>query len=288
MGLDSSKFNPFKEKGNAYIANVSGVSDAGIGVEGTSNSGTGVRGISNSDTGVQGWSTSGAGVSGSSTTAQGVWGESQQGEGVHGISHSIAAGVAGYNDNGGAGVFGESQNFDGVFGESHSNQHAGVTGRNKAGGMAGFFDGNVVVTGDITLNGADFAEEFDILATVEAEPGTVMVLDEHGGLRPSQQAYDKKVVGVLSGAGDYKPGLILDKKESSGDRMPVALVGKVSCKVDARYAPIHVGDLLTTSDTQGHAMKADDPFKAFGAVIGKALQPLESGQGLIPVLIALQ
>jgi hypothetical protein len=49
-----------------------------------------------------------------------------------------------------------------------------------------------------------------------------------------------------------------------------------------------VGDLLTTSPTPGHAMKATDPLRAFGAVLGKALLPLRSGQGLIPVLIAMQ
>jgi hypothetical protein len=140
----------------------------------------------------------------------------------------------------------------------------------------------------LSLTGADCAEEFDVTATAEAEPGTVMVLDQHGTLRPSQQAYDKKVMGVISGAGDYKPGLILDKKKSSEGRMPVALVGKVYCKVDAQYAPIEMGDLLTTSSTPGHAMKANDPFKAFGAVIGKALYPLEAGQGLLPILVALQ
>jgi hypothetical protein len=52
--------------------------------------------------------------------------------------------------------------------------------------------------------------------------------------------------------------------------------------------PIEVGDLLTTSSCSGHAMKASDPFRAFGAVIGKALRPLASGRGKIPVLVALQ
>jgi len=70
--------------------------------------------------------------------------------------------------------------------------------------------------------------------------------------------------------------------------MPIALMGKVYCKVDAQFAAIAVGDLLTTSPTAGHAMKADDPAKAFGAVIGKALRPLDAGLGLIPILIALQ
>lgn len=278
MGLDISKFKDDKDHAADFFANVAGKSDVGIGVEGISTSGTGVRGDS----------TSGVGTMGLSSTAQGVWGESQQGEGVHGISHSITAGVAGYNDNQGAGVFGQSQNFDGVIGESHSNQHAGVTGRNTAGGMAGFFDGNVIVTGDITLTDADFAEEFDVTATTEVEPGTVMILDHDGVAQPSRQSYDKRVAGVISGAGTYKPALILDKQHSSGNRMPVALVGKVYCKVDARYASIEVGDLLTTSDTPGHAMKADDPFKAFGSVIGKALRPLKAGQALIPILIALQ
>ena len=68
----------------------------------------------------------------------------------------------------------------------------------------------------------------------------------------------------------------------------MALAGKAYCKVDASEAPIAMGDMLTTSPTVGHAMKASDPARAFGAVIGKALQPLVTGTGLIPILIALQ
>jgi hypothetical protein len=143
-------------------------------------------------------------------------------------------------------------------------------------------------TGDIILANADCAEEFDISAGEESEPGTVMVLNQEGKLQQSLEAYDKKVAGVISGAGDYKPGLVLDRNPSQHNRMPVALMGKVYCKVDAQYSPIEVGDLLTTSPSAGHAMKADDPFRAFGAVIGKALRPLTTGQGLIPILIALQ
>jgi len=62
----------------------------------------------------------------------------------------------------------------------------------------------------------------------------------------------------------------------------------VFCKVDASYSPIDRGDLLTTSETPGHAMKAADPRLAFGAILGKALRPLVAGRGLIPVLVALQ
>src|SRR5262249_3901694 len=135
---------------------------------------------------------------------------------------------------------------------------------------------------------ADCAEDFDIADVEEVIPGTVMVIDQEGKLRPSQEAYDKRVAGVLSGAGDFKPGIVLDKNKSENKRMPVALVGKVYCRADAQFSPIEVGDLLTTSPTPGHAMKATDPLKAFGAVIGKALRPLKAGTDLIPILIALQ
>lgn len=120
------------------------------------------------------------------------------------------------------------------------------------------------------------------------DPGTVVVIDEGGALRESEGAYDKKVAGVVSGAGEYRHGLVLDKRSSKEGRIPVALVGKVYCKVDAQYSPIEVGDLLTTSPTPGHAMKAWEPRKAFGSVIGKALRPLTKGQSTIPILIALQ
>jgi hypothetical protein len=150
-------------------------------------------------------------------------------------------------------------------------------------------NGDIGVTnGDIILTNADCAEDFDISDTEPIEPGTVMILGEDGKLEQSQKAYDKRVAGVVSGAGNYKPGIILDKQQSKSGRKPIALLGKVFCKVDAQYGPIEIGDLLTTAPTPGHAMKADDPFRAFGTVIGKALRPLAEGQSLIPILIALQ
>jgi hypothetical protein len=66
------------------------------------------------------------------------------------------------------------------------------------------------------------------------------------------------------------------------------LAGTAYCKVDATYGGIQVGDLLTTSPTPGYAMKVTDASRAFGAVLGKALRPLASGTGLVPVLVALQ
>jgi hypothetical protein len=133
--------------------------------------------------------------------------------------------------------------------------------------------------GDIIVQNADCAEDFDIAGCVTADPGSVMALGDDGRLHLSTEAYDRRVAGVVSGAGSYKPGLVLDRQPSARDRLPIALVGKAFCKVDAQYAPIAVGDLLTSSPTPGHAMRAEDPLKAFGAVLGKALRPLQAGQG---------
>ena len=68
----------------------------------------------------------------------------------------------------------------------------------------------------------------------------------------------------------------------------VTLGAFAHCKVDADIAAIEVGDLLTTSPTRGHAQKVQDPSRAVGAIIGKALASLPSGKGKIPVLVMLQ
>lgn len=145
-----------------------------------------------------------------------------------------------------------------------------------------------MVNGDIILTNADCAEDFSVADPAAIEPGTVMVIDHGSMLKASDRAYDKRVAGVISGAGDLKPGITLGKQPSQDNRLPLALAGKVYCKVDAQYGPIDVGDLLTSSSTLGHAMKATDPAKSFGAVIGKALGSLAAGTGLIPIIVALQ
>ena len=141
--------------------------------------------------------------------------------------------------------------------------------------------------GDIVLKNADCAEEFDT-AEPDVESGSVMVLDDEGSLRRSTEAYDTRVAGVVSGAGNYDPGIVLDRQSGPGQRLPIALMGKVFCRVDATEAPVGVGDMLTTAERPGHAMEAEDPGRSFGAVIGKALGALPSGRDLVPVLVSLQ
>jgi hypothetical protein len=142
--------------------------------------------------------------------------------------------------------------------------------------------------GDIILQNADVAEDFDVQDPEALEPGTVVVIGDDSRLRASTQSYDRRVAGVVAGNGSPRPGIILGRHASRQTRLPVALVGRVGCRVDATASPIMVGDLLTTSAVPGHAMKADDPARVHGAIIGKALQSQPAGTGVIPILVALQ
>lgn len=261
---------------------IHGRSVSNVGVLGESDISRGVMGTSNTHLGVSGVSQRGPGVRGESVENRGTEGFSTKMEGVVGISKE-STGVLGIGQASGTGVIGQSNTGIGVHG--------------KGGRLAGFFEGNVEIIGniditglgsDIRLTSADCAEDFDICGADKVEPGTVMVLGDEGTLFESQQAYDKRVAGVISGAGEYKPAIVLDGRKTSGNRQPIALMGKVFCKVDAQFGTIQVGDLLTISPTPGHAMVASEPVRAFGTIIGKALRPLLSGKGLIPILVALQ
>jgi hypothetical protein len=150
-------------------------------------------------------------------------------------------------------------------------------------------NGSIAVSGDVKLFGADCAEEFPC-ATPDIEKGTVMVLGEHGAVRPSDAPYDHRVAGIVSGAGEHRPGIVLDSGEQDAERarVPIALLGKAFCKVDADSGDVKTGDLLTTAERPGHAMKVTELASALGAVLGKALAPLEAGQGLLPVLVTLR
>jgi hypothetical protein len=112
--------------------------------------------------------------------------------------------------------------------------------------------------------------------------------DNPGHLTVTTTAYDRKVAGVVSGAGDVDTGLILHQEGVLEGDAVVAIAGRVYVLADATGGPIVPGDLLTTSGRAGHAMKASDLDRAQGAVIGKAMTGLESGTGLVLVLINLQ
>ncbi|HKC63550.1 MAG TPA: hypothetical protein VKB86_07925, partial [Pyrinomonadaceae bacterium] len=148
--------------------------------------------------------------------------------------------------------------------------------------------GSVRVSGNIAAKYQDVAEW--VQSTHALAAGTVVILnpDKSNQVMASISAYDTRVAGVVS----ERPGLALG--EGGKDKVLVATTGRVKVKVDATRAPIHVGDLLVTSDQEGVAMKSEPvdlggvKFHRPGTLIGKALEPLEKGTGEILVLLSLQ
>jgi hypothetical protein len=255
------------------------------GVLGTNDAGTGVRGQSISGDGVLGLSQdfNRAGVVGSNTAGVGVRGASSDHDGVQGFTSNMSrAGVVGTNTGPGNGVLGQSEAGTGVHAVS---THG--TGLVASGARAGFFDGdvrvegNIHVTGDVILSGADYAEALTTHDNTVI-PGMVTVLGEDGEVHPCTRDYDTAVAGIVSGAGGVKPAIVLDRHEPGAH---IALMGKAWCLADADIDPIRPGDLLSTSTTTGHCRRVSEPQRASGSMIGKALSSLAEGKGLILVLV---
>ena len=283
-------------------AGVYGTNDAnGFGVAGISVGGTGVKGDSTTGRGVWGQSNTWQGVFGLSNSNAGVVGESNLFHGMYGVSHHVNnAGVYGTNDANGFGVAGLSNGGIGVQGDSASPTGFGGRFVNSGGGKALRVEGvGSIAVVEIT-GGSDFSENFDISSEdqtsskallAEIRPGLLVSIDAKnpGKLAISQRAYDRLAAGIISGAGDIKPGIVMGQEGSiANGTHPVALTGRVYCWADASYGAIKPGDLLTTSRTPGHAMKVTNHAKSQGAVIGKAMTGLKSGKGLVLVLVTLQ
>jgi hypothetical protein len=266
--------------------------DYPIGVFGitTVTSGTAIGVIGNNSSpdgfGVYGYSNpAGTGVRGEAVNGSGVWGSSVNWVGTYGYSDNYN-GVEGQSGTG-AGIAGRSTSSYGVYGESQSGP--GVYGRSQT-GLAALFEGRTSTQVLEITGGSDLAERFQVSDGAAAEPGTVMVIDSDnpGYLTPATTAYDRKVAGVVSGAGEVETGLVLHQEGVLEGETVVAIAGRVYVRAEAFSGPIVPGDMLTTSDRPGYAMVAADHERAQGAVIGKAMTGLESGTGLVLVLINLQ
>jgi hypothetical protein len=217
----------------------------------------------------------------------GVWGESQTSTGVVGVSQSWA-GIYGESTSNN-GVYGRTTTGSGVYGEASSLSGVGAYFRHLAGGEALHVDGKAVTKSLQIIGGADIVEGFEIGEST-VEPGTVVVIDpEHPGeLRPSSQPYDRRVAGIVSGAGGISPGLHLGQEGVLNGETPVAMSGRVYVRCSVENGRIRAGDLLTTSSRTGLAMRATDHTRALGAILGKAMSSLDTGTGLVLALVNLQ
>jgi len=139
--------------------------------------------------------------------------------------------------------------------------------------------------------GSDLAEPFPISQAAQpVAEGDVVVIDEArpGQLKLTDQPYDTRVAGVISGANGIHPGIQMHQQGLLAGGKNVALTGRVYVQADTSNGAIKPGDLLTTSSIPGHAMKVSDHVRAQGAILGKAMTSLNTGEGLVLVLVTLQ
>lgn len=294
---------------------------SGIGVSGLHGGGTG----STTPAGVYGESTAASGngvvgVANNGGNAYGVWGKSTSGLGgrfdgaTYGVYASSASGLAGYFS-GPAKVEMDStlsrphvelhETQEGDFArlrlQSAARPYWDIAVGGGAANQMNFYnstngdvmslkqDGTLLVKVLTITGGADIAEPFNLSGDKLPE-GSVVVIDENkpGHLKLSTHAYDTRVAGVISGAGGVNPGLSLSQRGGMEGSQQVALTGRVYVQSDASLGAIKPGDLLTTSATPGHAMRAADSTRMHGAILGKAMTELKADKGLVLVLVTLQ
>jgi hypothetical protein len=232
----------------------------------------------------------GKGIAATSETGPGVWAESS------GTTTLNPALLAVNNNAAGICIFSTciSSDANAVF----TNKGTGDIIKGFSGGTGNDLVFRVTNDGTTHTNilqingGSDLSEQFDVQGQEDLiRPGMVVSIDaaNPGKLVVSSIAYDRKVAGILSGAGGIAPGMQMGQKGSLADgEHPVALTGRVYVWADASSASIQPGDLLTTSEVPGHAMKVSDYGRSQGAILGKAMTALDEGRGLVLVLVSLQ
>lgn len=153
--------------------------------------------------------------------------------------------------------------------------------------------GDVHIAGNVFTDGADFAENIAVHGSKSGyTAGDVLAIDPSSQRRLTRTSkpYSTLVAGIYS----TKPGVLAGSRMAEGNEkvdspdIPLAVVGIVPCKVTAENGAIQAGDLLVTSSRAGYAMKGTNHKRMIGAVLGKALQPLPKGEGVIQVLVTLQ
>jgi hypothetical protein len=208
-------------------------------------------------------------------------------------SDGYGSGVIGASRFGAGGIFCSEHEFSLIADGSGSLLNGFDNNLKLAGnGKAFLADGDSVFKGKLIMKGdgkeenfpGGVVEFFEVNETEYISPGDILVVLETGNsvLAKSRKSYNRSAIGIVSG----NPFIIINNSGKEEKIYPVALSGKVLCKVDARTSPVNPGDLIVTSDTAGCGMAAKiDSFDKIGTVIGKALHGLADGIGLIPVFV---
>ena len=202
------------------------------------------------------------------------------------FSIDVTNGFSNFENPNGGGVFyevagSEWHTFGGHILTDNSDLHGlGIPSRP----VANAYVKNLTRTGVLEITGGnDIVEKFKSKEILEA--GVLVTIDETDihNYKTTNKAYQKGIVGIVSGANGVKHGMLLEQDDALAGNTKVAIAGRVYVKATAQNGAIKAGDLLTSSDKAGYAMKVTSRKKAFGSVVGKALTSLDEGEGYVLV-----
>jgi len=252
--------------------------------------------------------------------AYGIHGESEadEGRGVYGEASNPAGGVGVEGSSiPGSGVYGRSETGYGVYGVSDS--YFAVVGDTSASSRNyGLYTADNLYSGNIH----SMAARMQIVQNggVEPlEPGDVVAFSgigapmEAGGLPTIQVvkatvANSTAVAGVVSSRYSIEAATATTEQVHSvdyvevtpagsvspGEHMLVVVQGPAQVKASALVGSIQPGDLLSSAGRAGYAAKAakvtfgEVRIAMPGTVLGKVLEPLDKGEGLIYIFVTLQ
>ena len=224
-----------------------------------------------------------------STGAHGVKGDTQGNSGwasgVYGEAHSLTSiGVTGWNTGTGPGLYAWSEGGAALIAKGSGPGNLVEVSDHTAGMRFRITNaGNVYADGTFIPNGADFAEMVPVRQP-DLEPGDVVALAIDGKVVRTSMERQASVVGVVSTKPGYQSDLF--KNLAPSEKIPLAVVGIVPVKATAANGPIRPGDMLTPSAVPGRAMRSRQIVP--GTIIGKAMEGLKSGEGVILMLIMLR
>jgi hypothetical protein len=115
---------------------------------------------------------------------------------------------------------------------------------------------------------ADLAEMY--VSDAEYAPGTVVEFGGTHEITISSSSHSTAVAGIVS----TNPSYLMNSTQTGEHVLPVALTGRVPCRVQG---PVRKGDVLVSSSTPGVAQRIGMNWQP-GCVVGKAMEIIENSE----------
>ena len=159
-----------------------------------------------------------------------------------------------------------SPNGTGVIVASKDIRNGQANGVGNIGTTTGYF--NTIFAKATSAQYADLAEMY--VSDQNYLPGTVVEFGGTHEITISSSSHSTAVAGIIS----TNPSYLMNSTQSGEYVLPVALTGRVPCRVQG---PVRKGDVLVSSSTPGVAQRIGMNWQP-GCVVGKAMENIPTNE----------